>query len=92
MLLKRTRYYDYDDYHPDGRLTRRGAAVGLEGRPQLGQPLQRGGGPHALVLADGDLALGSALLQHRGADRDDLLLEQAGALSLRRPASATRGQ
>lgn len=74
-----------------GRLTRCGAAVGFEGGPQLGQSLQRGARPHALVLADGDLVLGSVLLQHRGVDGDDLLLEEAGFLCPCCPAMVRGG-
>ena len=62
------------------RPTGGGAAVRPEGGPELPEPLQRGGGPHALVLQHRHRALRPLGICHPGDHWDDLRLESAAPL------------
>lgn len=69
---------------PARTLTCCGAAVGLEGRPQFGEPLQRRPRSHALVSADRHLTLFALVVHKLGGNGDDLVVEQTRPLRPRR--------
>lgn len=64
-------------------LTCCGAAVLLEGRLQLCQAFQGGGGPNPFILVHGDCLLVALLILDSGLDRDNLGFKQSQLLSFR---------